>query len=153
MSNTVQTNSALRLWPGVAIVTVLWLTRLGAPLVGIGAGTEFLVRVLGGFIGALAVLIWWLFFSRAQWSERLGAVVALLAALAATWLAGHPSILVWLLWYAAPIVSLALVAGTVAGRGLAVPSRRLVTAAAIAIACAPTTLVRIAGVAGNGVAH
>jgi hypothetical protein len=28
--------------------------------------------VLGGFVGGILAALWWLFFSRAAWSERLG---------------------------------------------------------------------------------
>ena len=87
----------MRLWPGIAIVALIWLTRVAAPLVGINAGTEFMLRVLGGFACALAVLIWWLGFSRASWSERVGAVAVIVAALATTLSLGDPSMLVWVL--------------------------------------------------------
>ena len=39
--------------------------------------------VLAGVVGALAVLLWWLFFSRARWAERLGAIAVMVVAVAA----------------------------------------------------------------------
>src|SRR5688572_27740055 len=96
----------LRLWPGVTIVAALWLTRLGAPATD--AATEFLIRVLGGFVGALAVLIWWVGFSLASWRDRATALVAVVAAVAGTALLGDPSMLVWLMWYAPALFTLAL---------------------------------------------
>src|SRR5262245_34174707 len=107
----VSTRRRVRLWPGIAIVAVVWLTRVAAPLVGISPWTEFLLRILGGYAGALAVLIWWLGFSRASWLERAGVVAAIVAVPAAIVAFGDPSMFVWVLWYGAPVLSFALVAG------------------------------------------
>ena len=41
--------------------------------------------MMGSFGAALAVVLWWVFFSRARWSERLGAIVLMIVALVATW--------------------------------------------------------------------
>jgi outer membrane protein assembly factor BamB len=142
----------LRLWPGVAAVGLVWLTRAAAPLTGIGAGAELMLRVLGGFACALAVLIWWLGFSRASRPERWAVVAVLVAAVATTLALGDPSMLVWVLWDAAPVLSLALVAGAVAASAFGDRRRFLVMAVAIAIPCAAALLFRVSGVAGNGVA-
>ena len=148
----VPTRQPMRLWPGIAIVALIWLTRVAAPLVGINAGTELMLRILGGFACALAVLIWWLGFSRASWSERVVAVAVIVAALATTLLLGDPSMLVWVLWYSAPVLSLALVAGAVAGSRFSDRRRLGIIAVAIVLPCAVALLLRIPGVAGNGVA-
>jgi outer membrane protein assembly factor BamB len=140
----------LRLWPGLIIAVALLLTRIGAPVTD--AGTEFLIRVLGGFVGALAVLVWWVGFSRASWRDRVISVVAIVTAVAGTAALGHPSMVVWLLWYAPALLTLALVAGAAAGRGLGDRARSVVMAAAIVLPCAAAMPFRIAGVGGNGVA-
>ena len=145
--------SPLRIWPGVAIVAVVWLSRFGAPLVGVAASTELLVRVLGGVIGGAAVAGWWLALSRAPWSERLGILGLLIAALATTWLVGDRSILVWILWYSGPLLGLALVGSVAATSGLDPRRRRAAIAAAILSTCGAATLVKIIGVTGNGVAQ
>src|SRR5688572_7236702 len=50
----------LRLWPGVLAVTFQWLARFAVP-------EATIYRILAGvFGGGLAVLVWWLFFSRAS---------------------------------------------------------------------------------------
>lgn len=148
----VPTRRPLRLWPGIAIVALVWLTRVAAPLVGVSPWTEFLLRILGGFAGALAVLIWWLAFSRASWSERAGVVAAVVAVLAATLALGDPSMLVWVLWYAAPVLSLALVVGAVVGRTLSDRKRLLVMAVAVVLPGAAAQVLRISGSAGHGAA-
>jgi len=145
--------SPLRIWPGVAIVAVVWVSRFGVAAVGADSSTQFLVRVLGGVIGGAAVAAWWLALSRAPWSERLGILGLLIAALATTWLVGDRSILVWILWYSGPLLGLALVGSLVATRRLDPRRRRAAMAAAILSTCGAATLVKIVGVTGNGVAQ
>ena len=53
----------LRLWPGVAAVTLQWLLWLVVPLLFPRAAV---VGMLGAVICGLIVLAWWLFFSRAR---------------------------------------------------------------------------------------
>ena len=80
---------SLRVWPGVVIVTLQWLTRFGLPLVMPDAVP---IAVIGGIVGGLGVVVWWVFFSRAPWSERLGAVGLMIAAMFATQPITHESI-------------------------------------------------------------
>lgn len=69
----------LRLWPLAVIAAVLSAIMLFAPVVFPDAGlTSSLLFMLGGVVSALLITLWWLFFSRARWSERLG-VLALIA--------------------------------------------------------------------------
>ena len=72
--------------------------------------------VLGGLVGGLAVVVWWLFFSRAPWSERLGAIVLMIVALVATRPLVHESIANGMMGmmfpiFAIPVLSLALSPG------------------------------------------
>lgn len=142
----------LRLRPGVIIVILQWLACLVVPLVVLD-GVMF--AVLGGAVGGLAVLVWWLFFSRAPWSERLGAIALIVVALIATKRIVHPSIAggmmgMMLPIYALPVLSLALVAWAVASRRLSPGRRRASLLGAIALACAVTTLVRTDGLTASG---
>ena len=79
----------LRLWPGVAFVVLQWLLWFVVPVVAPEAG---LVGMLGGVAGGLAIVLWWLFFSRAPWSERVGAILLMIVAVVATKLFVHESI-------------------------------------------------------------
>jgi len=80
---------ALRLWPGVVAVVLQWLVRFVVPVVVPGAVA---VGVIGGLLGGLTIVAWWLFFNRAPWSERVGAIVLMGVALFATPRIVHESI-------------------------------------------------------------
>ena len=80
----------LRLWPGVVIVVLMWLARFVVPYF---APDATIYGVMGGvFGGGLAIMVWWVFFSRAPWSERLGAIGLMIAAVLATPYILHESI-------------------------------------------------------------
>ena len=79
---------SLRLWPGVTIAVLVLLVRFVMPLVSSGT----LVESLGTMAGAALIVLWWLFFSRAPWSERLGAVALMAVAVYLSMFIVHPSI-------------------------------------------------------------
>ncbi len=142
----------LRLWPGVVASVLLILVRVVVPIV---APESSIFGVLGALLAAVVILAWWLFFSRAPWSERLGAVVLMIVALAATSRVVHESIRGGMMGnmmyiYGIPVLSLALVAGAMAGRRLSSVPRRASMAAAILLACGTLTLVRTGGISGEG---
>jgi outer membrane protein assembly factor BamB len=137
----------LRVWPGVVIVILLLLVRFGLPAV---APQAILVAMLGEVVGALAIIVWWLFFSRAPWSERVGALVLMVVALVATKRIVHASIaggaMGFLLFIIAlPVLCVALVAWAVATRRLSATPRRVALVAATLLACGVFTLIRTGG--------
>jgi outer membrane protein assembly factor BamB len=141
----------LRLWPGALAVVLQWLVMVGLPIFAPEQGG---IAIIAGIVGGLAVMLWWLFFSRAAWSERLGAIVLMVIAVAATSRLVHESIAngmmgYMLFLYAVPVLSLALVAWAAASRGLSSPLRRASMVAAIFLACGTLTLVRTNGITGN----
>src|SRR5579864_6521003 len=111
----------LRLWPGVVIVIVASLIRFVLPIV---LPDALIFALLGGILGgALAMLLWWLFFSRAPWSERVGAIVLMIAGMFATKSIVHVSVAtgaqgMLLYFLAIPGLCLAFVAWAVATRNL-----------------------------------
>jgi outer membrane protein assembly factor BamB len=143
----------LRLWPGVVAVALQWLVRFVLPRLFPDAANY---AMLGGLAGGLVVLIWWLFFSRAPWLDRLGVVALMVGALYATSHVVHESVangMMGMLLYVAsiPVLSLALVAAAAAGRGLPDAARRGVMAAGIVLASGSFSLVRTGGISGDGV--
>lgn len=138
----------LRLWPGVVVVALQWLLWFIVPGVVPKAA---MIGIFGGAVCALAVLVWWLFFSRARWLERIGAIALMVIAVAATKRIVHPSIAggmmgMMLPVYATPILSMALVASAALGRKFSTWPRRGLMAAAILLACGVFTLLRTGGI-------
>lgn len=76
-----QTPRALRLRPGIVIVTLLWSTWIGLPLLAPEAAP---IAMVGALLGVLGVLVWWAFFSGAAPIERWGAPLLMLAVSLAT---------------------------------------------------------------------
>ena len=142
----------LRIWPGVVLVVVQWLLWFGLPLVVPGAT---LVGLLGGVICAVLILIWWLFFSRLAWLERLAVFPLIVIGVIAVRPLVDPSIAggamgMLMTMLAIPLMSLGLVAGAVISRVASPASRRMRIAAVILICAATFTTVRTAGVIGGG---
>jgi len=141
-----------RLWPGVVAVVLQWLVRFGLKIVVPGF-SGFLLSVVGGLLGALAIVLWWAFFSRAPRAERWRAIGLMVVALSATFLANHESMgPLWLIAYAIPFLSLAFVAWAVASRHFSDGTRRATMVGTILVACAVWTTVRTTGINGNHVA-
>jgi len=159
MTNSSGVSRTLRLWPGVAFAALALLARFALPAALPGVPILFgmeadVAGLLGSVIATLGILLWWLFFSRAPWSERLGAVVVMAVALIATKAVAHPSITGagqgYLLYVMAiQVMSLALVLWAVASRGLSVGAQRVSMAAALVAACGLWAIVRTDGVSSN----
>jgi outer membrane protein assembly factor BamB len=135
-------------------VLIVALQLLGLFVLPAVAPRAALYGMLAGAVGTLGVFAWWLCFSRAAWVERLGVVVLTAAALAATRLVLHKSVAgagMGILFYVYGLtsVSVALVAGALAGRALAAGPRRVVLAAAILLASSAWALVRTDGITGD----
>jgi len=109
---------------------------------------------LGGVLCGLGIVVWWMFFSRAPWVERVGALVLMVIAPVGTKFIVHKSIagggmgmLIYIL--VIPMLSLALVAWAVAGRRLSSGPRRAALVAAILLACGVFTLIRTGGLTAD----
>lgn len=147
-----QPRKPLRVWPGVVAVIVQWLLWSVVPIV---APDATMFAMLGAVACALPILVWWLFFSRAPWVERVGAIVFMVLAVIATKRVVHQSIAgggmgMLLYLYAIPALSLALVASAAASRRLSSGLRRASIVAAILLACGVFTLLRTGGLTAGG---
>jgi outer membrane protein assembly factor BamB len=105
-------------------------------------------------VGGLLVLAWWLFFSRAPWSERVAAIALMVIAVYATYFLVHDSIADgfmgrMLIVFSIPALSLALVAWAASTRRLSTGSRRALLVVFILAACGLFTLVRTGGITGD----
>ena len=140
----------LRLWPGVIAAVIVFLCWFIVPVLfpDIALGSMF--TALGA---AMAIVIWWLFFSRAPWGDRLGIVALAVVALIVTRLAVHPSIAgammgLMLAIYAIPVVAIVIAATAYLGRRLPVRARRTMMSAAVVLTCAAFLLLRTDGIIG-----
>ncbi len=141
----------LRLWPGVVAALLLLLVRFVIPVI---LPNAMFFGLMSGLVCTLAILIWWMFFSRAPWSERLGALALMIVAMLATSRIIHESIATGAMGMlfplmAIPILSLAFVAWAVASRRLSNGPRRAAMVATILLACGAWTLVRTGGFTAN----
>ena len=74
----------LRLWPGIAIVAALWIAITLARIFAPATLVHFYAMFMGPMVAAVLFVLWWLFASRLPWRDRGLALVACIAAAAAT---------------------------------------------------------------------
>ena len=137
----------LRLWPGIVLAVAAALARFVLPAV---VSDSLMYSVLGGFIAALLVPLWWLFFSRAAWVERLGAIALMVLAVFGARRIVDVSIATgamgFLMYFLVlPILSIAFVGWAVATRNLSDGVRRATMAATILAVCGGMALIRTGG--------
>src|SRR6185295_15689597 len=78
----------LRLWPGVALGVLILVLRYVVPEIGNrllepdAALNVALFAFLGTILVSVLILLWWLFFSRAPWVDRLLALAAIVVGFA-----------------------------------------------------------------------
>ena len=137
----------LRLWPGLIAVVLQWLAWFIVPALFPRAAP---IGVLIGALCALAIVVWWLFFSRAPWKERVGVLVLMVITLIGTKRIVHESIagggmgmLLYIL--AIPVLSLALVVWAVVTRRFSTAPRYAALGVAILLACGVFTIIRTGG--------
>jgi hypothetical protein len=152
-SLTAQTTSRkpLRLRPGVIIAAIVVFARFVLPL---AFPDLFIVGMLTAAVGVLAIGIWWVFFSRATWPDRILAVVTTIAAIFVIRPFLHPSITggmmgMMFVAYAFPaLFTPAFVLWAVATRRQSDGIRRVTMVATILVACGAWTLMRTDGIMG-----
>ncbi len=142
----------LRLWPGIAAVVLQWLLRFGLP----SLNADWMIAGMAAEVaGAAAILVWWLFFSRASWLERIGVPVLLAAVVPAlrplldkSLQRAGMGMLFYI--YAIPVMCMALVVWAVATRAQPGRWRLAGLAAVVLLACASFVVLRTEGVTGDG---
>jgi outer membrane protein assembly factor BamB len=153
------TTHPLRLWPGVILAIMLVIARYLVPVIAPDAEIAemplVVLAMISGVLFGVAIVIWWLVFSRAPWRERLAAVVLMILGVFVTRLVVHESIRgghmgMMLVLYSVPVLALALVTWAVLTHRMPDAIRRATMAGAIVLACVPFTLIRTGGVIGSG---
>ena len=106
--------------------------------------------------GTLAIVVWWLFFSRAPWSERIGGILVMIAAVFATRPLLHRSITNGMMGMMFPIYAVplllgpAFVAWAVVTRRSSMWVRRASMVVAIFLGCGVWGLIRTDGISSAG---
>ena len=144
----------LRMWPGIVAGVLIVLGLVLGLLFTITMPDVAAVGMGAAMVGALAVFLWWLFFSRARWAERLGAFAVLIAA----WFAMRPFLdrsiiggaMGVLPVFAFTVLAVALVVWASLTRDRTAGMRYASLVVAMVIACGLCTLVKTAGVRGGG---
>jgi outer membrane protein assembly factor BamB len=141
----------LRLWPGVVAVVVQWLAWFVVPFVLPDAQ---MYGMFAGIAMGVVVTVWWLFFSRAPWVERVGALALMPVVVLATKRVVHPSIENGLMgmmtpFFSIPFLSLALVSWAAATRRLGSVPRRIALVPALLLGCGGLALIRTGGISGD----
>ncbi len=156
----VMEQSRVRVWPGVALAVLLVMLRLVMPAVAPDAailGVPVpMIGILGGAICAVAIVIWWLFFSRVRWTDRLLILAVSAAAFGAVWLVVDRSVsngMMGMMYvvFALPLAAIGLAAGAAAARNATGGRRRIIVPAAVLIACSLMAVVRTGGISGDGI--
>ncbi|RPH33541.1 MAG: hypothetical protein EHM93_04465 [Bacteroidales bacterium] len=126
----------LRLWPGVVFVTLQWLLRYAIPAIEPDA---IIYGVLGVILFGLAIVIWWVFFSKAPRFERWFAIPLIIVALVGTFQILDKSIAtanmgLMFAIYSIPVMCLAFVVWTMISRNFSLKLRRTTMVATILLA-------------------
>jgi outer membrane protein assembly factor BamB len=148
-----QPTGRLRLWPGIVAVALQWILWLVVPKLA----PDLMIYAMLGAIpgGALTVLVWWLFFSRAPRSERWVAIALMILGAYAIRPLLDKSIAtgamgVLFILSVIPTLCLALVLWAVATRNLAPTPRRAALLAAVVAGSGCWALMRTDGITGEG---
>jgi hypothetical protein len=83
----------LRIWPALVLVVLMVLARFGPAYMEGGLSNYWMIAVFGPLLCCVLMLIWWLALSRATWKERVFGFLGLFAALWASTILVHPTML------------------------------------------------------------
>ncbi|TSA28961.1 MAG: hypothetical protein D4R67_02925 [Bacteroidetes bacterium] len=144
----------LRLWPGVVIVILQWLVWFVLPRI-FPNDEMMMIGVVGSLAGVLAVIVWWVFFSRARWFERVGALLLMIVALYAVSFLLDKSIAtsnmgLMFIMFSIPVMCLAFVIWAVATSRLSPSIRRVTMVVTILVAAGLWVFLRTDGMNGVG---
>jgi outer membrane protein assembly factor BamB len=143
----------LRLLPGIIIVLVQWLIRLGLPAL-LPGDMPVMIAVFTGVLGGLAVAVWWIFFSRASGIERWGAIPLIIISLLVASRFLDASIAtanmgMMFTFFSIPVMSLAFVLWAATTRNLSDKLRRITMIITILAASGGWTLLRTEGMSSR----
>jgi len=143
----------IRLRPAIIIVSIQWISWLVFPTFAYAAYATA-ISVFSGMLGGLALLIWWMFFSRIPKMQRWIALVFMVLALFVMPKFTHETIRLGMgglmfIVYALPTLCLALVIWAAGSKKFSKNIQWLSLFAAILISCGIWILVQANGLSGT----
>jgi outer membrane protein assembly factor BamB len=81
----------LRIWPAIPLLLYMVAAKIAQPLITEWSRTTFLLVLFGPLYCAIAIFLWWLFASRARWSDRILGFLGMLVLGVAAWFLGDGS--------------------------------------------------------------
>jgi outer membrane protein assembly factor BamB len=81
-----------RVWPGVLLVLLYWAVLKVPGWLFPGTKAHVMVLMFGSMVVPALFVLWWLFFSRVTWRERLFGLLACAGVGGAMWMAYDPSL-------------------------------------------------------------
>jgi outer membrane protein assembly factor BamB len=150
--NPHQVNTSLRLWPGILICILILVLRYLLPIIN---PSLMVVSFMGGVAGGILIAIWWLFFSRMPWTDRLGGVCLAILSLFITSRLIDESIaranmgmMFWL--FSVPLLGIVFISWAIITRSLNIRIRRITMVIAILVGSGTWICLRTNGMDGNG---
>lgn len=139
----------LRLWPALVIIAIMlgmifipgWITP--------GTYVAFMSMFYAPFVGGGLLLIWWLFFSRAPWLDRILVPVVAVAVGIAMIQVADKTMPFGLLLYGVPTICTVWVAWLAITRGMVWPTRRIGLLTVLLLAWGYFGLIRLDGIQGD----
>ncbi len=139
----------LRLWPGVVIVILLWASSLVPGWIIPGTMEHMMIMMFGGMAMQVAFLVWWLFFTRVSWADRLGILgVAIAMGLVAYLLSDKSYQNMFFLMFVPTMVMTVAVGWLFLSQKMSWPTRRVGLLLAIMATFAFYTTIRLEGTDG-----
>lgn len=83
----------LRIWIPVILLVLMGLSKFVADWVEDGPAMIWMVPAFGPLLGGLGIILWWLMFSRARWTERLVGFIGIILVITIVVLLMHPTML------------------------------------------------------------
>lgn len=151
MGTQEQNDRSINILPGIIIVAVQLAIRFLLPLI---EPDMLMLSMMSGPLGAVALIVWWCFFSRAPVIERIIAPIAAIASLVLVSFFVDISIAtanmgLMLIFFSTPFMSLAFVTWAVIGSRMDAIPRRILLAAAVCAASLPWLFLRTDGMDGS----
>jgi outer membrane protein assembly factor BamB len=139
----------LRMWPAILVAAGQWIVMTVPARIAPGTMFHFMTSFLGPLIGALLIVLWWLFASRARWRDRGIVLAIIVAGGGVSALLSDRSIPLLLVLYGIPVVTTLWVAWLAVTQWMNWPARRTGLLVVMLLSWAYLPLIRVDGTDGN----